>query len=164
MNFIAGRIEEGVFRSVGGLILPLPEGARPADAAGRELVYGICPEHIRATPRACRAQSRFRKPQVRRSLPRSTVPARKFRACSASGRRSSKARRCGSRSIAHAPTCSTREPAGACDPARPARRVRWREADIRQHFAKVQRPLGRQLTKHTELNSESGRPQGRPRS
>ncbi|WP_287302447.1 TOBE domain-containing protein, partial [Mesorhizobium sp.] len=49
MNFIAGRIEEGVFRSAGGLILPLPEGARPADAAGRELVYGIRPEHIRAT-------------------------------------------------------------------------------------------------------------------
>ncbi|WP_292670648.1 TOBE domain-containing protein, partial [Mesorhizobium sp.] len=49
MNFIAGRIEEGVFRSAGGLILPLPEGAHPADAAGRELVYGIRPEHIRAT-------------------------------------------------------------------------------------------------------------------
>ncbi|RWK98742.1 MAG: sn-glycerol-3-phosphate ABC transporter ATP-binding protein UgpC [Mesorhizobium sp.] len=49
MNFIAGRIEEGVFRSAGGLILPLPEGARPTDAAGRELVYGIRPEHIRAT-------------------------------------------------------------------------------------------------------------------
>ncbi|RWE62212.1 MAG: sn-glycerol-3-phosphate ABC transporter ATP-binding protein UgpC [Mesorhizobium sp.] len=47
--FVAGRIEEGVFRSAGGLILPLPEGARPADAAGRELVYGIRPEHIRAT-------------------------------------------------------------------------------------------------------------------
>ncbi|MET3581306.1 ABC-type sugar transport system ATPase subunit [Mesorhizobium robiniae] len=38
-----------MFRSAGGLILPLPEGGRPADAAGRELVYGIRPGHIRAT-------------------------------------------------------------------------------------------------------------------
>ncbi|MER8828597.1 TOBE domain-containing protein [Mesorhizobium sp. M0938] len=38
-----------MFRSAGGLIVPLPEDVRSADAAGRELVYGIRPEHIRAT-------------------------------------------------------------------------------------------------------------------
>ncbi|RWG94173.1 TOBE domain-containing protein, partial [Mesorhizobium sp.] len=49
MNFIHGHIEEGIFRSAGGLTLPLPQGIRPSEAAGRELVYGIRPEHIRAT-------------------------------------------------------------------------------------------------------------------
>ncbi|RUW45246.1 TOBE domain-containing protein, partial [Mesorhizobium sp. M1A.F.Ca.ET.072.01.1.1] len=49
MNFIHGHIEEGIFRSAGGLTLPLPQDIRPSEAAGRELVYGIRPEHIRAT-------------------------------------------------------------------------------------------------------------------
>ena len=48
MNFIEGRIEEGVFRSDKGLILPLPEGFPIARYGGRPLVYGIRPEHIRA--------------------------------------------------------------------------------------------------------------------
>ncbi len=48
MNFIDGRIEEGVFRSDKGLILPLPEGFSTAEHGGRALVYGIRPEHIRA--------------------------------------------------------------------------------------------------------------------
>ena len=48
MNFIDGRIEEGVFRSDKGLILPLPEGLPIAEHGGRPLVYGIRPEHIRA--------------------------------------------------------------------------------------------------------------------
>ncbi|MGV1792724.1 ABC transporter ATP-binding protein [Rhizobium sp. A37_96] len=48
MNFIEGRIEEGVFRSDKGLILPLPEGFPIARHGGRPLVYGIRPEHIRA--------------------------------------------------------------------------------------------------------------------
>ncbi|ENN85296.1 ABC transporter ATP-binding protein Y4oS [Rhizobium freirei PRF 81] len=47
MNFIDGRIEEGVFRSDKGLILPLPEGLSIAQYGGRPLVYGIRPEHIR---------------------------------------------------------------------------------------------------------------------
>ncbi|MBM7047137.1 MULTISPECIES: ABC transporter ATP-binding protein [Rhizobium] len=47
MNFIDGRIEEGVFRSEKGLILPLPEGSPIAQYGGRPLVYGIRPEHIR---------------------------------------------------------------------------------------------------------------------
>ena len=47
MNFIDGRIEEGVFRSDKGLILPLPEGFSTAEHGGRALVYGIRPEHIR---------------------------------------------------------------------------------------------------------------------
>jgi multiple sugar transport system ATP-binding protein len=48
MNFIDGRIEEGVFRTAKGLILPLPESIKSAPPAG-ELVYGIRPEHIRAS-------------------------------------------------------------------------------------------------------------------
>ncbi|NLS19433.1 sn-glycerol-3-phosphate ABC transporter ATP-binding protein UgpC [Rhizobium sp. P40RR-XXII] len=48
MNFIDGRIEEGVFRSEKGLILPLPQGFSVAEHGGRRLVYGIRPEHIRA--------------------------------------------------------------------------------------------------------------------
>jgi multiple sugar transport system ATP-binding protein len=48
MNFIDGRIEEGVFRTLNGLALPLPE-TTPADAADRDLVYGIRPEDIRAS-------------------------------------------------------------------------------------------------------------------
>ena len=48
MNFIDGRIEEGVFRTEMGLILPLPENIKSAPPAG-QLVYGIRPEHIRAS-------------------------------------------------------------------------------------------------------------------
>ncbi|MQB41165.1 sn-glycerol-3-phosphate ABC transporter ATP-binding protein UgpC [Rhizobium sp. ICMP 5592] len=48
MNFIDGKIEEGVFRSDKGLILPLPEGLPVSQYGGRPLVYGIRPEHIRA--------------------------------------------------------------------------------------------------------------------
>jgi multiple sugar transport system ATP-binding protein len=47
MNFIDGRIEEGVFRTEKGLILPLPNNIKSAPTAG-PLVYGIRPEHIRA--------------------------------------------------------------------------------------------------------------------
>jgi multiple sugar transport system ATP-binding protein len=48
MNFIEGRIEEGIFRSDKGLTLPLPPNADVAKLGGRPLVYGIRPEHIRA--------------------------------------------------------------------------------------------------------------------
>lgn len=48
MNFIDGKIEEGVFRSNKGLILPLPAGTDPILLGGRSLVYGIRPEHIGA--------------------------------------------------------------------------------------------------------------------
>ncbi|ACM30758.1 sn-glycerol-3-phosphate ABC transporter ATP-binding protein UgpC [Agrobacterium rhizogenes] len=48
MNFIDGKIEEGVFRSDKGLILPLPEGLPISQYGGQPLVYGIRPEHIRA--------------------------------------------------------------------------------------------------------------------
>ncbi|MBB3406343.1 multiple sugar transport system ATP-binding protein [Rhizobium sp. BK316] len=48
MNFIDGRVEEGVFRTEKGLTLPLPENIKSAPPAGR-LVYGIRPEHIRAS-------------------------------------------------------------------------------------------------------------------
>ncbi|MBW9054470.1 ABC transporter ATP-binding protein [Rhizobium mesosinicum] len=48
MNFIDGRIEEGVFRTEMGLILPLPENIKSAPPVG-QLVYGIRPEHIRAS-------------------------------------------------------------------------------------------------------------------
>jgi len=48
MNFIRGRVEEGVFRTAKGVTLPLPPTANPASLGGRELVYGIRPEHIRA--------------------------------------------------------------------------------------------------------------------
>ncbi len=48
MNFIDGKIEEGVFRTEKGLILPLPENIKSAPPAG-QLVYGIRPEHIRAS-------------------------------------------------------------------------------------------------------------------
>ncbi len=47
MNFIRGRVEEGVFRTSKGLTLPLPQTANPAELGGRDLVYGIRPEHIR---------------------------------------------------------------------------------------------------------------------
>ncbi|MDE1991024.1 MAG: sn-glycerol-3-phosphate ABC transporter ATP-binding protein UgpC [Rhizobiaceae bacterium] len=47
MNFIEGRIEEGVFRSSKGLILPLPKGTRADQLGAAPLVYGIRPEHIR---------------------------------------------------------------------------------------------------------------------
>ncbi|MEZ2133072.1 MULTISPECIES: ABC transporter ATP-binding protein [unclassified Sinorhizobium] len=49
MNFIDGRIEEGIFRSDKGLVLPLPNGLPTAEYGGRQLVYGIRPEHIRAS-------------------------------------------------------------------------------------------------------------------
>ncbi|CDZ29626.1 ABC transporter ATP-binding protein [Neorhizobium galegae] len=49
MNFLDGKIEEGVFRTDKGLILPLPAEVSPAKAGGRPLVYGIRPEHIRAS-------------------------------------------------------------------------------------------------------------------
>ena len=45
MNFIKGRIDKGAFVSTGGLTLPVTE-ALAGQAAGRELVYGIRPEHI----------------------------------------------------------------------------------------------------------------------
>ncbi len=48
MNFIRGRVEEGVFRTAKGLTLPLPPAANSATLGGRDLVYGIRPEHIRA--------------------------------------------------------------------------------------------------------------------
>ncbi len=48
MNFFRGPVEEGVFRRHGGLTLPLPEGITGANTGG-DLVYGIRPEHIRAT-------------------------------------------------------------------------------------------------------------------
>ncbi len=48
MNFIDGRIENGEFKAIGGLALPLPEGLPAGKFAGVELVYGIRPEHIRA--------------------------------------------------------------------------------------------------------------------
>ncbi|RWX81014.1 sn-glycerol-3-phosphate ABC transporter ATP-binding protein UgpC [Neorhizobium lilium] len=48
MNFIDGRIEEGAFRTSKGLILPLPQ-TLPSIPGGRDLVYGIRPEHIRAS-------------------------------------------------------------------------------------------------------------------
>lgn len=47
MNFIRGRVEEGVFRTTKGLTLPMPQTADPAELGGRDLVYGIRPEHIR---------------------------------------------------------------------------------------------------------------------
>ena len=49
MNFLAGRVVEGAFRTTHGLALPLPAGTDTARLSGRELVYGIRPEHIRAT-------------------------------------------------------------------------------------------------------------------
>ncbi len=49
MNFIDGKIEEGIFRTEKGLVLPLPENIKSAPPAG-QLVYGIRPEHIRAIP------------------------------------------------------------------------------------------------------------------
>jgi multiple sugar transport system ATP-binding protein len=49
MNLIHGRVEEGAFRTSKGLILPLPQSL-PSDVGGRELIYGIRPEHIRAAP------------------------------------------------------------------------------------------------------------------
>ncbi|HCV72263.1 MAG TPA: sugar ABC transporter ATP-binding protein [Agrobacterium sp.] len=48
MNFIRGRVEEGVFRTVKGLSLPLPANSDIAALGGRDLVYGVRPEHIRA--------------------------------------------------------------------------------------------------------------------
>ncbi|MGN6773865.1 ABC transporter ATP-binding protein [Rhizobium sp.] len=56
MNFIDGRIEEGVFRSDKGLILPLPKDFAIAEHGGRPLVYGIRPEHIRAVASGLPAQ------------------------------------------------------------------------------------------------------------
>jgi len=47
MNFLEGKVEEGVFRTDKGLILPLPANAAPENLGGRALVYGIRPEHIR---------------------------------------------------------------------------------------------------------------------
>ncbi|MCA2377935.1 ABC transporter ATP-binding protein [Agrobacterium sp. 22-211-1] len=48
MNFIRGRVEEGVFRTAKGLSLPLPANADIGKLGGRDLVYGVRPEHIRA--------------------------------------------------------------------------------------------------------------------
>ena len=47
MNFVRGRVEEGIFRTTKGLTLPLPVSANPGELGGRDLVYGIRPEHIR---------------------------------------------------------------------------------------------------------------------
>ncbi len=46
MNFLDGRIEEGVFHTEKGLILPLPPHLIGKEAGGCPLVYGIRPEHI----------------------------------------------------------------------------------------------------------------------
>lgn len=48
MNFMDGKIDEGVFRSDKGLIMPLPVGVDLTKLGGRPLVYGIRPEHIGA--------------------------------------------------------------------------------------------------------------------
>jgi multiple sugar transport system ATP-binding protein len=45
MNFIKGRIDNSAFVSTGGLSLPVTEELA-GKAAGRDLVYGIRPEHI----------------------------------------------------------------------------------------------------------------------
>ena len=54
MNFIAGRVEEGIFRSTSGLTLPLPEGVHPAHASGANSLRNTprtypcdCPGHPR---------------------------------------------------------------------------------------------------------------------
>ena len=48
MNFLDGRIEEGVFRTEKGLVLPLPDSIKQSPPSG-PLVYGVRPEHIRST-------------------------------------------------------------------------------------------------------------------
>jgi len=45
MNFIRGRIDNGAFASTGGLALPVTE-ALAGKATGRDVVYGVRPEHI----------------------------------------------------------------------------------------------------------------------
>jgi len=45
MNFINGHIEQGIFRKTRGLTLPSPPSAAPERVAGRDLVYGVLPEH-----------------------------------------------------------------------------------------------------------------------
>jgi len=47
MNLLDGRIEEGVFRTDKGLVLPLPENIKLSPPSG-PLVYGVRPEHIRS--------------------------------------------------------------------------------------------------------------------
>ena len=47
MNFINGHIEQGIFRKTRGLTLPSPPSAAPERVAGRDLAYGVRPEHIR---------------------------------------------------------------------------------------------------------------------
>ncbi|MGE0224146.1 MAG: ABC transporter ATP-binding protein [Acetobacteraceae bacterium] len=44
MNFLRGRIADGVFRSDAGTALPLPSGPNGHD--GRPVVYGVRPEHF----------------------------------------------------------------------------------------------------------------------
>jgi len=45
MNLVRGRIDDGAFVSARGLVLPVGD-ALAAQAGGRDLVYGIRPEHI----------------------------------------------------------------------------------------------------------------------
>ena len=49
MNFIDGRVENGAFRTPSGLVLPLPESFPAEKFASTDLVYGVRPEHIRAS-------------------------------------------------------------------------------------------------------------------
>jgi multiple sugar transport system ATP-binding protein len=44
MNFLKGRVEGGAFQAEGGLTMPLPRAAVPAE--GRPAVYGVRPEHF----------------------------------------------------------------------------------------------------------------------
>jgi multiple sugar transport system ATP-binding protein len=45
MNFIRGTAQSGMFRSEGGVVLPLPKGH--AIGEGKAVTYGIRPEHLR---------------------------------------------------------------------------------------------------------------------
>ena len=48
MNFLPARVADGAIHLAGGTVLPIPEARRDryAPAAGRELLFGIRPEHL----------------------------------------------------------------------------------------------------------------------
>jgi multiple sugar transport system ATP-binding protein len=61
MNFVPGRIDKGRFVSPSGLELPLPSAAASVHE-GREVVYGIRPEHIQSAPEGLRGRAELVEP------------------------------------------------------------------------------------------------------
>ena len=73
MNFIHGRIEEGIFRGAGGLTLPLPEGIQPTDAREGNWFMAFGPNISGQAARVSPASLRSWRRPARKSSPLSTA-------------------------------------------------------------------------------------------